>query len=183
MAALFKGLSSLGGGDGAVLRWPTSLVVMLLMRIDQLIDGGATYQLVAAAPPGRKRLRSLAHGLDIAAMLQEIDFGRIQLAEWRALSVQAGKCSKQTPALHEYTQRLLQQAAKRWPAANTAVACYEAARPGDFMTATLDLTAACFTSPKESFAPEGTLQDIVGFNELSREGSEYAVQMFMVYRE
>ena len=173
VAALFKGLNCLG--EGALLRWPTSLVALLLMRIDQLTDCGA------AARPGRKRPRASREGLDVAAMLQELDFTQIQLAEWRALSMQASTCIKQTPALQSYKQQLLQRGAKRRPAARTPAACYEAARPGDFVTATLDLTAACFTSPKEGFAPEGTLLDIECANKLCKEGSEHPVRLAMDY--
>lgn len=174
VAALFKGLSTLAG-DGTVLRWPTSLLVVLLMRIDQLTDCGL------AALHGRKRLRTSNGGLDVAAMLHELDFSQIQLAEWRALSMQASNCSKQTPALHGLMQQLLQHAAKRRPPASTAVACYEAARPGDFVTATLDLTAAWFNSPTPSkHAPEGTLQDIEGANKLYKEGSEDAAQLELI---
>ena len=175
VAALFKGLNCLG--EGALLRWPTSLVALLLMRIDQLTDYGA------AALPGRKRLRESGEGLDVAAMLQELDFSQIQLAEWRALSKLASKYSKQTPALHGFMQRLLQRGVERGPATATTdtTAAYEVARPGDFVTATLDLTAACFTSPKLGPAPEGTLLDIVGANKLCREGSEHPASMVMRY--
>ena len=171
VAALFKGLNCLG--EGALLRWPTSLVALLLVRIDQLTDYGA------AALPGRKRSRASEERLGVAAMLQELDFSQIQLAEWRALSKQANTCSKQTPALHGFMQRLLQRGMERQPAARTPAACYEAARPGDFVTATLDLTAPCFTSPKQGPAPEGTLQDIVGANKLSAAASEHPARLYI----
>lgn len=49
------------------------------------------------------------------------------------------------------------------------------------MTVTLDLTAACFTSPKKGLAPEGTLQYIEGTNKLCREGSVHPASLIMEY--
>ena len=147
--------------EGSYLRWPASLVVVLLMRIDQLEQGGRDDDV--ATMPSTKRLRTdirppltaqpAAPWLNVAALLKEIDFGGLREAEWRALALQASSCSRQTPALAVLTQQLLMRSIKNEPPARPL---YTAAAAGTFVTATLTLP----TNPASSMPARVPIVDI-----------------------
>lgn len=144
LASIFNGLER-----SYSMGCPTSIVAVLLLRMDQLADGG---QPASQKAQERKRARSASpasrEGLDLISLLQEVDFNQMQPAELRALKLMAISCSTETPVLVLLMRRLLQAECAKLPPQDAAVA-YQAAGPGAFVTGTLDTSTEIFTNPRE----------------------------------
>ena len=101
-------------------RWPTSLVVTLLLRVDQLTDVGAE--------------------LDIEALMDAVDFSLVQPAEHRALCELAASCSRRTSALCALLQKLAILEPSNFgdsPQSPAADDRYGPAQPGEFVAGNL----------------------------------------------
>jgi hypothetical protein len=129
LAALRSGISSRCGES-----WPQSFLVVLLLRLDQLAcpqpppeaaaafgRGGASSTSSSASLAGDSARASLegraapdpapAGGIDVSALLDEVDLGALEPEEWRTLTQQVLGCSRDTPALRALMRQLLQRAA------------------------------------------------------------------------
>lgn len=182
LAAIYNGLSDSVSREGDVVRLPTSVIVALLLRVDQLTDIG---QPSSEERQRRKRPRPAspapAAALDVAALLREVNFNRIQPAEHRALSVMATNCSKETPALSLLMRRLLQRESGELPAHEAVREAYQLGTPGTWVAGTLDLSADYWTNPGP-IDFDLPLSDIpVGSNKLfgSEEGAGHAARFII----
>ena len=185
LAAVHSGLAKCSHeGTGGILRWPTSVVVALLMRVDQLADGA---QPSAEECQQRKWPRQASPaavaGLDVAALLREVDFDDIQLAEHRALSVMATNCTDETPALSLLMRRLLQRESGELPARDAGEA-YPAGAPGTWVAGTLDFSASHWANPGPTPFRLPLLDLVEGSNKLfgSEEGAGHAARLSIKYQ-
>ena len=147
LACIFEGLGRSYCKSSTNARWPTSIVVVLLLRMDQLTKGKRTSS-EQQQEEARCASSAPVAGLDVAALLEEVDFNQILQAECRALSVMATNCSKETPALVLLMRRLLQRGFGSPPARLAAECTYGPAVPGTFVAGTLDLASAYFSNPR-----------------------------------